>query len=382
MSVQNLWVDGQKTAGSQAVRGSSDSADGMTDLLRIAAVCNAAKFLQTEGQHHTRQDDSNKDTREILGDASESALLRYCESICPVQRMRDEHPKLYDLPFNSTNKFALCLVNLKDKPNKQLVMMKGAPEIILARCSTWLKEGTPTSIDDDFKKQFQDAYEHFAGNGERVLGFAQLEIDVLSEAEILSGDVPQQSLTFVGLISLLDPPKPGVDKAVLDCHSAGIKVFMVTGDHALTAEAIARQVNIITKKTRKNIAEQRGVSIDAVHEHDPEIEAVVVTGHELNKFTEDNWKWLLDHAQIVFARTTPQQKLEIVERLQERGEVIAVTGDGVNDSPALKKADVVFRWVVRLLLMWLEKLLISSSWMMTFAQSCKVFVRAVWSLTT
>lgn len=337
MSVQNLWVDGQIKAGSQVV---TSQTDGDEKLLLIAAVCNAAKFLQSEQQLRQDDSDTKKDTREILGDASESALLRYCDSICPVHRMRDEYPKLYDLPFNSTNKFALCLVNLKDKPTKQLVMMKGAPEILLARCSTWLKDGQVTTIDDEFKTQFQDAYEHFAGNGERVLGFAQLEIDSLSETQIHSGDVPQDSLTFVGLISLLDPPKPGVDRAVLDCHSAGIKVFMVTGDHALTAEAIARQVNIITKKTRKNVAEERGISVDSVQEHDPEIEAVVVTGQELSNFREKDWKWLLDHAQIVFARTTPQQKLEIVERLQERGEVIAVTGDGVNDSPALKKADV------------------------------------------
>jgi len=144
----------------------------------------------------------------------------------------------------------------------------------------------------------------------------------------------------MGLISLMDPPKVGVDDAVLDCHRAGIKVYMVTGDHALTAEAIARQIHIITLKTRADVAHERNVTIGDVDARDPEILAVVVTGSEMNTYTEDTWTWLFAHEQIVFARTTPQQKLEIVERLQRRGEVVAVTGDGVNDSPALKKANI------------------------------------------
>jgi len=345
-------------------------------LLLIAALCNSAKFAAPEGEQAggassrlsgkttgiqaipegaaaakvpgpaagvaTYLQGAKKAARNILGDASETALLRYCDAVYPVEMLRNMYRKAYDVPFNSTNKYALCIVDAlpNEEPGKQYVLLKGAPEVVLARCTRWHGFGVEKPLDDEFQRLFQTAYERFANGGQRVLGFARQLIDKIPADRMGPDTVPVQHFVFMGLISLMDPPKVGVDDAVLDCHRAGIKVYMVTGDHALTAEAIARQIHIITLKTRADVAHERNVTIGDVDARDPEILAVVVTGSEMNTYTEDTWTWLFAHEQIVFARTTPQQKLEIVERLQRRGEVVAVTGDGVNDSPALKKANI------------------------------------------
>ena len=148
-------------------------------------------------------------------------------------------------------------------------------------------------------------------------------------------------LTFVGLMSMIDPPRAAVPDAVAKCRSAGIKVIMVTGDHPITAEAIAKSVGIISEGnyTVQDIAKQRGVDVSQVDKR--EATAAVVNGAQLRDFSEaDIDDVLRHHKEIVFARTSPQQKLIIVDGCQRAGQIVAVTGDGVNDSPALKKADI------------------------------------------
>ena len=154
-----------------------------------------------------------------------------------------------------------------------------------------------------------------------------------------SFNCPDTELTFAALVALQDPPKAGVAEAVEQCANSSIRVVMVTGDHALTATAIAREVGIIRAPTLNEVAVAAG--LESWQEVEPDAaEAVVVTGYELPTLSEDAWETVLDKKQIVFARTSPEQKLEIVERCQARGDIVAVTGDGVNDSPALKRADI------------------------------------------
>lgn len=152
---------------------------------------------------------------------------------------------------------------------------------------------------------------------------------------------PLNDLVFLGLTALVDPPKEGVADTVLTCSRAGIRFFMVTGDHPLTAEAIARKVNIIAGKTRREVAVERGVDEDDIHLEDPDVEAVVLSGSEIRETLTDDAAWdrVLCKRYITFARTTPQQKLAICKNLQRRGEIVAVTGDGTNDAPALKQAN-------------------------------------------
>merc|ERR1711971_716117 len=171
------------------------------------------------------------------------------------------------------------------------------------------------------------------------MGSANFETEPIN----LFGEDPDNHtmLTFVGLMSMIDPPRVAVPDAVAKCRSAGIKVIMVTGDHPITAEAIAKSVGIISEGnyTVQDIAKQRGVDVSQVNPRDAN--AAVVHGGQLRDFTESDIDDVLRHHQeIVFARTSPQQKLIIVEGCQRMGAIVAVTGDGVNDSPALKKADI------------------------------------------
>ena len=182
--------------------------------------------------------------------------------------------------------------------------------------------------------------------GERVLGFCDYELPAdqfpygfpFNSEEI---NFPIEKLRFLGLISMIDPPRAAVPDAVSKCRSAGIKVIMVTGDHPITAKAIARSVGIISdgNRTVEDLAEQFGVPLDQVNPRDAK--AAVIHGSELKDITDAQLdEILLYHTEIVFARTSPQQKLIIVEGCQRMGAIVAVTGDGVNDSPALKKADI------------------------------------------
>merc|ERR1719197_658975 len=214
--------------------------------------------------------------------------------------------------------------------------------------------GEEQEMNDAWRGKYDKAYEFLGGLGERVLGFGHMWIDedkfpfgqkdqFDTDNINFFGDDPKEHtmLTFVGLMSMIDPPRAAVPDAVAKCRSAGIKVIMVTGDHPITAEAISKSVGIISEgnKTVQDIAKERGVPVSEV---DPrEATAAVVNGATLRDCTDEDIDNILKHhKEIVFARTSPQQKLIIVDGCQRAGQVVAVTGDGVNDSPALKKADI------------------------------------------
>jgi len=224
--------------------------------------------------------------------------------------------------------------------------MKGAPERILSRCSTMLLHGKTVEMTADLKQEFERAYLDLGGMGERVLGFCDHLLDTKQfphgfQFDIEDVNFPVENLRFVGLISMIDPPRAAVPDAVAKCRSAGIKVVMVTGDHPITAKAIAKSVGIISDgmETAEDIAVRRGVPVEQVDAN--EAKAIVVHGSDLREMTAEQLSDIINnHSEIVFARTSPQQKLMIVEGFQRQGQIVAVTGDGVNDSPALKKADI------------------------------------------
>merc|ERR1712142_1123258 len=223
--------------------------------------------------------------------------------------------------------------------------MKGAPERIVDRCSTIIVDGRELPLTEEWKNAFETAYMELGGLGERVLGFCDymLPADKYPNGYPFDADdvnFPLEGLRFVGLMSMIDPPRAAVPDAVSKCRSAGIKVIMVTGDHPITAKAIAKNVGIISEnnETVEDIAERLSVPVEEVDAR--QARAAVVHGGELKDLKESQLDdILLNHSEIVFARTSPQQKLIIVEGCQRMGSIVAVTGDGVNDSPALKKAD-------------------------------------------
>ncbi|VDL98728.1 unnamed protein product [Schistocephalus solidus] len=339
MTVAHMWFDDKIFEADTSDEQSSEFSFAKP-LARIAMLCNRAEFKTGEESKPVLK-------RECNGDASESALLKCVEmSIGGVTEYRKRNPKVAEIPFNSTNKYQVSVHDTDDNDDRYLVVMKGAPERILDRCSSILIDGQDLVLDEHWREKFNNAYLELGGIGERVLGFCDLRLPIQDFPKGFVFDVETQNfpidgLRFVGLMSMIDPPRAAVPDAVSKCRSAGIKVVMVTGDHPITAKAIAKGVGIISdgNKTVEDIAAERGVPVSQVNPR--EAVACVVHGSDLREMTPAQIDEILtNHSEIVFARTSPQQKLIIVEGFQRQGAIVAVTGDGVNDSPALKKADI------------------------------------------
>ncbi|VDM47912.1 unnamed protein product [Toxocara canis] len=346
MTVAHMWYDlnveecDTSENQSSALRQSTRGGETRTALTRICALCNRAEFKPG-------QEDTPILRRDCTGDASEIALLKYSEmALGSVSAYRANNPKVAEIPFNSTNKYQVSIHETNDGNPSYLLVMKGAPERILDRCTTILVKGQEKVLDAKLKAEFNDAYLMLGGMGERVLGFCDYRLDQNKFPKDYAFDTeevnfPVEGLRFVGLVSMIDPPRAAVPDAVAKCRSAGIKVVMVTGDHPITAKAIAKSVGIISEGTEtvEDIAIRKNCTIEEV---DPrEAKAAVVHGSDLREMTEDQLdELIINHSEIVFARTSPQQKLMIVEGFQRQGKIVAVTGDGVNDSPALKRADI------------------------------------------
>jgi len=346
MTVAHMWFDNKiveadtsedQSGGTQAWKDTS----GWKTLERVAALCNRAEFKGgQEGVSILK--------REVNGDASEAAILKCTElSSGNIMEYRKKNKKVCEIPFNSTNKFQVSIHETEDKnDNRYLLVMKGAPERIVDRCSTIVVDGRELPLTEEWRNAFEAAYMELGGLGERVLGFCdymlpadKYPVGYPFDAEDVN--FPLEGLRFVGLMSMIDPPRAAVPDAVAKCRSAGIKVIMVTGDHPITAKAIAKNVGIISADTYtvEDIAEQKGIDVKDVNPRDAR--ACVVHGGEIKEMSEKQIdEILMYHTEIVFARTSPQQKLIIVEGCQRMGAIVAVTGDGVNDSPALKKADI------------------------------------------
>jgi len=344
MTVAHMWFDNKiveaDTTEDQSGASFDKNAPGWLTLERCGALCNRAEFKPgQEGVPILK--------REVNGDASEAAILKCTElSKGNVMDYRGRNKKVCEIPFNSTNKFQVSIHEAQDLNGDNLLVMKGAPERIVDRCSTIVINGREMPMDERWKQAFETAYMELGGLGERVLGFCDY---VLPKDEFPRGygfdpdeeNFPLTGLRFLGLMSMIDPPRAAVPDAVAKCRSAGIKVIMVTGDHPITAKAIAKSVGIISEGTDtvEDIAERRGCHVRDVNPR--EAKAAVIHGGEIKDMSEKQIdEILMYHSEIVFARTSPQQKLIIVEGCQRMGAIVAVTGDGVNDSPALKKADI------------------------------------------
>ncbi|ESN95059.1 hypothetical protein HELRODRAFT_157737 [Helobdella robusta] len=320
MTVAHMWFDEKifEIDTNEDQRGALYSQDMPTwvALSRVAMLCNRAEFADGQQKLPILR-------RECSGDASESALLKCCEmAIGNVEGFRKQNKKVAEIPFNSTNKYQVSIHEvLLNNELQNVLMMKGAPERIWERCSTILNNGEAQQIVKQNHLSFQTSYDNLGGLGERVLGFAQY---ILPKDEFPIGynfntenpNFPLQELCFVGLMAMIDPPRASVPDAVAKCRLAGIKVIMVTGDHPITAKAIAKMVGIISPEnvTVEELAKMRGVPVEDI---DPSCEGM--RGQR---------------------RSIEGNKLIIVEGCQRLGHIVAVTGDGVNDSPALKKANI------------------------------------------
>ncbi|KAI8999130.1 aminophospholipid-transporting P-type ATPase [Trametes punicea] len=341
MTVTNLWsglrmyTAFQSNNDSQETEAFSINAPGMREMVDVAALNSHIKFDRT---------DLPFEQRKILGDATETGLIRFAgKHIADYDAYQKQHPRVFEIPFNSSNKWALVIVEKAHQNGHLTSYIKGAPERVLAKCSTYLKDGEEFPITDEFKAEYDKAYDYMASRGHRVIACAQklLHSDVYDASYEFSktdGKYPSTEYCFCGLISLEDPPKHGVREAIGTLRLAGIKVMMVTGDHPKTAEAIARKINLVLGETKESLSKKTGRPIEEIY--DDEVDAVVIHGDDIDGLQGWQWDQIFSKNEIVFARTSPQHKLEIVKRAQALGHIVGVTGDGVNDSPALKKADL------------------------------------------
>ncbi|KXJ20388.1 Sodium/potassium-transporting ATPase subunit alpha-2 [Exaiptasia diaphana] len=348
MTVAHMWFDDKIVEADTTEDQSGETmvqSDTWNALGRIAGLCNRAEFVPgTENMPVLRRDTMG-------GNASEAALLKCVElQVGNVKNMRENYPMVAEIPFNSSNKYHVSIHEMED-PNKpdcsHVLLLKGAPERVLERCSSILIQGQEVHLGEDMREAFELAYLNLGGMGERVLGFGQFYLNKEQYPpgfEFITDEpvnFPLTGLCFVGLMSMIDPPRAAVPDAVSKCRSAGIKVIMVTGDHPITAKAIAQGVGIISEgsETVEDISNRLKIPVEQVNPRDAK--AIVVHGGDLKNVEKQELDDILkNHTEIVFARTSPQQKLIIVEGCQRNGAIVAVTGDGVNDSPALKKADI------------------------------------------
>lgn len=317
MTVSDIWLSGQRltvTGGGYdphgsilpAVDGPSPNADDLSLLLRSASLCNNARLVAPEGEnaHYT-----------ILGDPTEAAL-KVAARKGGLDTAAEEHrlPRWRELPFDSRRK---RMGTIHISGSSRVAFIKGAPREVLDLCSHIRLDGQDVLLSDNLRAQALAANNGYARNGLRVLAITYRNLpEHLSDESTFPTEAVESNLTLLGLMAMMDPPRPEVREAVEKCHRAGIRVLMITGDYGLTAESIAHKLGIVRDKAPR-----------------------IITGVELDSMDVATLQQAVS-GDVIFARVSPEHKLHVVSALQELGHVVAVTGDGVNDAPALKKADI------------------------------------------
>ncbi len=306
MTVVRLWRAGSVhtvTGVGYEPHGDVSDAASAHRLLTAAALCSNARLVPPSAEQTWR----------VLGDTTEGALVvAAAKAGIDLSTEQSACPRTTEFPFDSTRKLMTTVHRTSDLT--YAAYAKGAPLELLARCvdADWGDVRRPMT--EDLRAELAGISDVMAGQGLRVLGVAARELATARPAQ----QDAESGLTFLGLAAMLDPPRPEVFEAVARCRQAGIRVVMVTGDHPLTAENIARRVGIVRTP-------------------DP----VIVTGRQLDESDDAALdRTVTDEAELLFCRVSPEHKMRIVEAFKRCGAVVAVTGDGANDAPALKRADV------------------------------------------
>ncbi|MED4202642.1 calcium-translocating P-type ATPase, SERCA-type [Neobacillus mesonae] len=272
----------------------------LQQMLIFGMLCNHSEIYQEEDEY-------------ILdGDPTEGALLvSAMKAGFNRSRLLEEFTIIKEFPFDSARK--MMSIHVKDRQGRHFIVTKGAPDVVLGICESVLWEGRSQFINQDKQTKVQNAVNQLASNALRTIAIAFKPIS--SNTIILSEQEAENKLTLIGIQGMIDPPRPEVKDAVAECKAAGIKTVMITGDHVITAKAIATQLGILTKKSK------------------------VIEGKELSQMSVDELEAVVEDVSV-FARVSPEHKLKIVKALQNRGHIVAMTGDGVNDAPAIKAADI------------------------------------------
>jgi fructose-specific phosphotransferase system IIA component len=320
MSVQKIWMNNRivhVTGTGYDPQGKFTSSDtgaemkplgdsALSLLMKIGVLCNTAKL--------TPPSEARK-FWDIIGDPTEGALLVLAQKAgFEHESERNKCPVLKRFPFESVRKRMSSIHTMPD--GEAFAFVKGAPKELLEISSRIILNGQVQNLNDALKSQIMSRIDEFAHDGLRILGFAFRNLES-KDVETASAQSVERDLTFVGVTAMFDPPRAEVNEAIATCKEAGIRVVMVTGDYPITALSIARKVGIISTD-----------------------DAEVITGLELPEMTDEQLKERLQKKEVVFARINPEHKLRVVNVFKEMGYIVAVTGDGVNDAPALKRADI------------------------------------------
>ncbi|MBI4444750.1 MAG: HAD-IC family P-type ATPase [Acidobacteria bacterium] len=315
MMVERVWVDGRvvevdgsgyRPEGHFSINGDRLSADQLSRwpalrrLLECALICNNARLEKSEGEYR------------VLGDPTEGALL----ALAGKGGLHGAHQRLHVNPFESIRKRMSVVVRLP-RHSVKTAYVKGSPLETLECCDRILWHDKVRPLTERDRKHIVAENDSFARQGLRVLGLAFRDDPELQQQHYHSMEKVETRLVFLGLASMSDPIRPQVPEAIQACHAAGIRVLVITGDHPLTAEHISRRVGL---------GSEAGLP--------------TFSGTQISEMSDEGLREILVRGESVFARVTPEHKLRIVNTLKELGEVTAVTGDGVNDAPALKSADI------------------------------------------
>lgn len=268
-------------------------------FLKGGILCSDADLHEREGKWF------------VKGDTTEGALVvAAAKAGFHFHEVRLENPREEEMPFSSERKRMTTIHRMGD--GKRVAFMKGAPEVVLERCTHIMEDGGVRELSEKEKAEILKINEEMAQDALRVLGVACRE---LPEGIACVEECVESEMTFLGLAGMMDPPREEAIEATKVCKQVGIRPIMITGDHKLTAVAIAKEIGIYREGD------------------------IVLTGEELEKMTDDKFEEIVDKV-TVYARVSPMDKLKIVKAWKKRGEVVAMTGDGVNDAPALKHADI------------------------------------------
>lgn len=289
MTVRKIYVDGK------LINGSEISLNNKVEeyLIKNSILCN---------------DSTSKDGKEI-GDPTEVALVNLGHEILINEvELRSKYERLAEIPFDSDRKLMSTLHKID---NKNIMFTKGALDVILDRVKFIMTSDGVRELTENDKNEILDVNRRLSESGLRVLSFAYKELNEIKELNLND----EYNYTFIGLISMIDPPREESKQAVADCIMAGIKPIMITGDHKITASAIAKEIGILRDGDR------------------------AIEGLEIDKMSDEELKENIEHISV-YARVSPEHKIRIVRAWQEKGQIVAMTGDGVNDAPALKQADI------------------------------------------
>ncbi len=295
MNVERIYIPGSKVRNNPAKANSYNT----EMLMNVMVLCNDARLtLGNEGI-------------KTIGDPTETALIQYAfNSGFNKNTMERMHHREYELPFDSDRKL-MTTINRFDPGLK--VMVKGAPDILIEKCSKILTDGKVRAITDNDIQTAEKANASMTEKALRVLAYAYDDIEILDPGA--DSDTLENNLIFVGLTGMIDPPRQEAKEAIRVCKRAGMRAVMITGDHRNTAYAIAKQLGMVKNETG------------------------VITGRELDKISEKQLARTIGKYSV-FARVSPEHKVRIVKAWKSRGKIVAMTGDGVNDAPALKAADI------------------------------------------